>query len=305
MTKFWEAMGGKLADRWAATGVAALVFWLGGFVAYAYSTHDIKNVADRVSRQPVVTQVGVIVLALAVIGASTVVVHRLVPIALAMLQGPWRGPFARLSMWRSTRVEARANQWDGQWQMLADIVQYGGTPEQRAEFARLDARLRRIPTPDVGYLPTPIGNTLLATNCVVTTKYGLDSGTVWPRLWLLFPQSARDELTAARAGLDASVAAVVWALAFCAFIPFTLWALPVGLLLAVVITWLWVPARVMTFAALVESTFDLYRHSLYTQLKLPLPSGPADEPAAGRRLTAYLYRGIAPPHTAFVEEKAK
>ena len=31
---FWEGIGGKLADRWASTSVAALVFWLGGVLAW-------------------------------------------------------------------------------------------------------------------------------------------------------------------------------------------------------------------------------------------------------------------------------
>jgi hypothetical protein len=102
-----------------------------------------------------------------------------------------------------------------------------------------------------------------------------------------------------------AVAAVVWSVAFCAFAPFTPWTLAVGLMLAAATLWLWVPARAQTFTALVESTFDLYRFSLYSQLKLPLPTKPTNEPSTGRELTAYLYRGFASPETTFVEEKDK
>jgi hypothetical protein len=44
---------------------------------------------------------------------------------------------------------------------------------------------------------------------------------------------------------------------------------------------------------------------LYSQLKLPVPVKPADEPPAGRELTTYLYRGFAAPSTLFVEDKDK
>jgi hypothetical protein len=303
MNKFWEAMGAKFADRWAAVGAAALVFWLGGLGAYAYSAKNLSEVADWFKRDSIATQLGIILLALVVVGGSAVVVHRLVPVALAVLQGPWRGPGAWLSTWCSKRVARRATVWADSWQTLAPLVESGGTEAQRAQFVYLDARLRQLPTAEVGYLPTPIGNTLLATSCIVADKYGLDSTIAWPRLWLLLPQSARDELTAARAALDASVAAAVWSLAFCAFAPITLWALPVGLALTTLTLWSWVPARAKTFTALVESSFDLYRFLLYSQLKLRPPAKPADEISAGRELTAYLFRGIASPQTDFVEEK--
>ncbi len=34
LTAFWQAVGGKLADRFAAVSVPALVFWLGGLAAW-------------------------------------------------------------------------------------------------------------------------------------------------------------------------------------------------------------------------------------------------------------------------------
>lgn len=306
MTKFWETMGGKLADRWAAVGAAALVFWLGGMAAYAYSMGDVTGLVDRIGRQSVVIQVGVVVLALVVVGVSAIVVNRLVPLVLTMMQGPWRGPFAWLSAWCSGRLARRGAAWAAQWQALAPVVDSGNaTPAQRAQYARLDIRLRQLPTSDVGYLPTPIGNALLATSSIIADKYGLDSAIAWPRLWLLLPQSARDELTAARAALDASVAAVVWSLAFCAFAPLTVWVVPVGVVLAATTVWLWVPARAKKFTALVESAFDLYRFSMYSQLRLTPPATPADEPAAGRTLTTYLFRGFAPPGIGFEGESGK
>lgn len=306
MTKFWETIGGKLADRWASASAAALVFWLGGFAAYVYGVRGVVAFIQRIGRQPNVVQVGVALLALVIIGTSVIIVNRLVPIVLNIVQGPWRGPFAQLSVRSSNRFARRATTQGTQWQALAPVVDGGtATTAQRAEYARLDICLRQVPEPGVGYLPTSVGNVLLATSSIITDKYGLDSAITWPRLWLLLPQSVRDELIAARTALDASVAAVVWSLAFCAFAPLTVWAVPLGIALATSALWLWVPARAKSFAILVESAFDMYRLSLYDQLKVKPPAKLADEPAAGRELTTYLFRGFALRQIEFAEEKAE
>jgi hypothetical protein len=122
-------------------------------------------------------------------------------------------------------------------------------------------------------------------------KYGLDAVSLWPHMWLLMPDAARQELIAARATLDASVTAAVWGLLFLVFIPWSPWAAAVGLGVAAVTVLVWVPARAVTFAALVEAAFDLYRQDLYVQLRWPLPTSPYDERREGRRVTTYLIRG--------------
>ena len=45
------------------------------------------------------------------------------------------------------------------------------------------------------------------------------------------------------------------------------------------------------FADLVEASYDLYRSTLYQQLRWPLPANPADEQQSGRNVTKYLLRG--------------
>ncbi len=70
---------------------------------------------------------------------------------------------------------------------------------------------------------TPIGNILRAAERRPADKYGLDTITVWPHLWLLLPEDNRQELRAARTSLDTAVAAATWGLLFCVFTPFTPW----------------------------------------------------------------------------------
>jgi hypothetical protein len=56
----------------------------------------------------------------------------------------------------------------------------------------------------------------------------------------------------------------------------------------------WVSARAATFAALVETAFDLYRQDLYVQLRWSLPATPHDECKEGRRVWISL-RNFSPP----------
>jgi hypothetical protein len=104
-------------------------------------------------------------------------------------------------------------------------------------------------------------------------------------------RDARQQLGAARASLDSSVAAVIWGIAFCAFVPLAWWAVPAGIGVAAAAWLWWVPSRAEVFADLVDATFDLYRSSLYRQLSWPLPTNPVDEHTSGRDLTKYVLRG--------------
>jgi hypothetical protein len=89
---------------------------------------------------------------------------------------------------------------------------------------------------------------------------------------------------------------------FLAFTPWTWWALPAGLTVAVGAVLVWVPARAEVFADLVEASFDLYRGALYTQLRWPLPGNPAEERVTGRRVTTYLMRGLTGNTPTFTAE---
>ena len=87
------------------------------------------------------------------------------------------------------------------------------------------------------------------------------------------------------------MATVVWSLLFIPFALWSPWTVAVGLGVAALAVLVWVPARAATFAALVETAFDLYRQDLYVQLRWSLPPTPHDECKEGRRVTTYLLRG--------------
>jgi hypothetical protein len=304
LTTFWQTVGGKLGDRWASVSVPALIFWLGGLAAWTYHRGGLHTLASQtrwLNRQTTAVQVTVILTVLLVVAASAVLIDRMTTPVLRLLEGywpSWTGPLRRRL---TERAAARAATQAKAWQQAYTAVQPPAAPTagQLASFARLERRRRRHPAAAGYFLPTPIGNILRAAERRPADKYGLDTVTVWPHLWLLLPKDTRQELRAARTSLDTAVAAATWGLLFCVFTPFTPLAVPIGLAVATVAVTVVLPARAQAFGDLIEAAYDLYRTHLYQQLRWPLPANPGEEHTCGRQLTAYLLRGSDTTTPAF------
>jgi hypothetical protein len=300
LTAFWSSISGKLADRFVALSAPALVFWLGGLLAWSAGHGGIhvlsSGPAGWLAGKSGFTQAAALLVVVAGVAASGLVVSRLTMPVLRLLEGYWPARPARLTQIRNALISRRqdkARSQDDAWQELAPQVLPPATPTpaQLARFAQLSRAIRRRPAVPQLFMPTRIGNLLRAAEARPYAKYGLDSVAVWPRLWLVLPDTTRQELAAARAALDSAVAASIWGILFCVFACWTLYALPIGLAVAVIAILLWVPARAEVFGDLVEAAFDLHRTSLYQQLRWPLPANPADEPAQGKLVTDYLQLG--------------
>lgn len=293
---FWHTLGSKLGERWAAATAPAVVFWIGGLLAWAYGRdglHSLAIPATWLDRQSTPAQIAAIAAVLAGVTASGLVVQFLTTPFLRLLEGYWPSWTEPLRSRLISRRYNKAIKENHHWQQLADRVHAPAVPSAKdlADYARLERRRLRRPTTPDHYLPTKIGNILRAAERRPANKYGLDAVALWPRLWLLLPDATRRELIAARASLDSAVAAALWGLLFCAFTPWTPLVIPIGLIIAAAAMTLWVPTHAALFADLIEATYDLHRTVLYQQLRWPLPVNPKEEQAEGTRLTAYLWRG--------------
>jgi len=94
MGKFWEGVGGKLADRWATVAGPALLFWLGGLLAWAHHAgglHRLSTPTDWLNGQTILTQIAVVLTALLAVLASGMLVDRLTFPTLRLLEGYWPG----------------------------------------------------------------------------------------------------------------------------------------------------------------------------------------------------------------------
>ncbi|MFF9115810.1 hypothetical protein ACF09Y_09410 [Streptomyces massasporeus] len=294
MDKFWEAAGTKLADRWAAVSGPALVFWLGGLLAYARDHHGVHPLTDWLTRQKAPVQLLTVAVVLLAVAASAVAVQQFVTPALRLMAGYWPrwSGFVRDRLVARVRVKAVADSQE--WHRLGSLV-FGpdATPDVDTLrcFAEVDRRVQLHPGSLNALMPTHVGNVLRAAETRPGDKYGLDAVTVWPRLWLLLPETARKELEVTRLALDRGVAAALWGLLFLTFTPWTLWAVPIGLMATAVAVFFITPSRAEVYGQLVESAFDVHRTTLYEHLRWPLPNNPRDEQVQGRALTTYLRRG--------------
>lgn len=144
----------------------------------------------------------------------------------------------------------------------------------------LDERRRRYPSIQ-RLLPTRLGNRIRAAEDEPKGRYGLDAVLTWGYLWLLLPETARAELVAARSALDRAVAGIIWSALFILFLFWTPSAIPVSVLSVLLITLIWLPAQADRYAALILTTFDLYRFDLYKAARWPLPATPDDELRTG------------------------
>jgi hypothetical protein len=294
LTKFWEGLGTKLAERWAGVATPALLFWAGGLVAYLYSrdgTRTLQNLVKEIARRSATEQVALAVGALVLVATSALVVQRLTLPVIRALEGYW--PVLRLvqssfNRWRSTRLTKAEERWQA---LFSRIEAMTASWEERAEFAALDRRLRRVPSSPTSRMPTRLGDILRAAESWPGDKYGLDAVKCWPRLWLLLPDTARTELVGARGALDAAAGVWVWGLLFMVWGLWAWWAFLGGLVVAVLAYYVWMLAAAAAYGDLLEASFDVYRPQLYEALRWPLPSSPAEEREQGEALSRYMWRG--------------
>jgi hypothetical protein len=300
---FWSVVAAKLADRWAEILGPSLVFWAGGILAWVYAGSGwsrLSEIASRLHGQNAATKIAVLLGAVLVVAFSAIMVQRLTQPMLWLLEGYWPASLYPVTRLGRHRHRLRKSADDNAWQQLHCQRETSElTGQQHLHLARLEHRRRHRPILDHELMPTRVGNILRASETRPYHRYGLAAVVVWPRLWLLLPELARQELTSARESLDESVAAVIWGLGFLAFTPLAWWAAPVGIVTATAAVAWWVPSRAEVFADLVEAAYDLYRNNLYQQLRWPLPATPADEHGSGQQLTKYLDRGSDKPDPEF------
>lgn len=294
LSDVWGDAAKSVWDRLAASSAGAAVFWLGGLLAWSLGRGGpahLRTVTDWLGRQSASATVAVLVVVLVAVATSGLLVQRLTLPILRLMEGYWPRFLEGRRSVLAKRVADQAARDSSREKVLSAVVdQGGGTLAERREFARLTQRGRRIPGEKHGYQPTRLGNILRAAETRPADKYGLDVIYVWPHMWLLFPEEVRKQLEEARQALDSAVAGCIWGLAFVAFAPWTLWVVPVGLLVAAAIYRLWLPVRAEAYADLLEASIDLYRTLLYRQLRWPLPQNPDNEPEQGKAVTIYLVR---------------
>jgi hypothetical protein len=289
--KFLEGFSGKLADRWVGTlFTPAFVFWLGGGVA-ALQKIGWQAFEDFFANLPEPLPIGLGVLALLVVAASGFVAQQFEFTVIRLLEGYWPSWCRPLSRYLVKRQRRRFKQLDQQWQDFNRRGLATLTPEERQEYIELDLQLLEFPEPG-RLLPMQLGNILRSVEDRCALKYGLDAIICWPRLWLVLPEAVKAELSAARSNLNLNARLWLWSLLFLLWSPIfeVWWPLPLGLV-SIGLAYRWLVQAAQVYGDLLESTFDLYRLTLYETLRWPLPMNLAEERTLGQGLTEYFLHG--------------
>jgi hypothetical protein len=287
--KLLDGISGKLAEQWVATLLTpAFAFWAGGLAAFC-DRYGLKPLTDWFKQYPEPLQIGLLAIALATILATSFIAQRFDTAILRTLEGYWYPGLRRLLTPLTRYQKARRRKLIQTLSQL-NLTLNRATATERAEFVRSDRALRQFPTQEHDILPTRLGNILRAAERRPRDRYGLDAIICWPRLWLLLPDPAKQELQAARTELNSSARLVLWSLLFLIWSIWAWWAIPLALISAL-LAYRWSLDAAEVYASLIEATFDLYRPLLYQALRWRIPDDPDEERRVGQQLTTYLWRG--------------
>ncbi|MEW6498119.1 MAG: hypothetical protein AB1589_37305 [Cyanobacteriota bacterium] len=335
LTKFWEGLSGKLAERWVATILTpGFIFWFGGFWVIIFR-FGWKPLEIWFNQQSQTLQIALLVSNLLGILVSSILVQRLDLVILRLLEGYyWPRWVRRLSAhWqlygfkqpkqplRDLRKKKRALRSQGQDLSPDELTQYSELQseweslpfnrlvELQSKQATLDdaesdkyvelmLRLRYTPFRESQRMPTQLGNILRAAELRPLIIYGLDAVICWPYLWLLLPDNVKKELVTVRSDLDIAARIWLWSILFIGWSVWAWWAAIIGLLSAL-LTYRWMLSIAETYGAFLDASFDLYRKKLYEALGWKIPDTLEEERKIGQQLTQFLLYGSDPYGSVF------
>lgn len=296
MTGFLDEIGKKLAERWVALLAVPGLLYLAAVTAGAVLGQDHALDYPALSRQvtqwtdsPSLRSAGGTVLIIAGILAGSVLAGVAAAAAGQITQMVWmargdRWPGRWLTGWRRARSQ--------KYKRVADDP--AATREQVRKAIEKADRICVI-APD---RPTWIGDRLRA--CQVRTRrvYGIDLNTAWPRLWLVLPDVARAEISAAHDAFRFAARLTGWS-AMYLVLGFWWWpALPVAVITQATAL---IKGRTATgtLADLLEAAVDLYSRDLAARLSNTGDS--LEFPAAGRRLTTLMRKSRWDSHSPMAD----
>lgn len=305
LTSFLENIGENLSSRLERLFGPAFIFWAAGLLLWIGPENLAARWEELVSL-PLVTQSALLIGALLVLAASDRLGEALAFYALRFLEGYWAGPLRPLALWRIQRRQNGLQKTRQRWSDLMLKRDEGKLDTaERWELARLEAVLHYTPRDPDDLTPTRLGDILHTAETRPRQRYGLDPVLLWPRLWLLLPDSMRVELAAARARLDRMAQAWFWGLLF------ALWSIAWTWAWVITLIWVWIAYRLALQAAsafcdLLLAAFDTQRWRLYEALRWPLPAqSGAEEIVAGEALTRFIQRGMTSQPMAWTSSSAK
>jgi hypothetical protein len=249
---FLSSLSGKLAERLVTTLVLPGALFIAAVVCTVRLGHhaalDLVSVTEWIARvapslPAAATTVGLLLGAAAAAMAAQAVGR----FAEAVWTRPWRGPAA--------------------WAARPLITLRGKL------FDRAAARAGVEPVP--AYRPrhpTWTGERFRLLNSRIAAQYhGLDLGLLWPRLWLVVPETARGPVQAAEAQFRSAVTLVGWGVLYLGLGTYWYPATAIGLA-AAALGHSRTRSTTATLTTLIEATVDTHLGTVLTALGHPVPA---------------------------------
>jgi hypothetical protein len=210
---------------------------------------------------------------------------------LRFLEGYWDGspaaPLARVGRLRHRRRRRRLER---------AIAVRPRTDKEARRWSRASQQLSLYPDED-RLLPTKLGNVLRAAESQAGQRYGLDTVTIWPRLYPYVPDPLARALRDARTQLDTLVSLCIALLVAGIVLAAALFSDgPWLTLTAAAGAGAWIAYRAATRVAIkygegLAFAFDLYRFTMLEGLRFPLPVNLEEELEFNQQLSSFFRSG--------------
>jgi hypothetical protein len=293
VTKFLEAIGGKLAERWIALLVLPGALYLVVAVAAVRHGTDIGGVTRDITAlaaSPAASNAGAVLAVLIGLAAGAAVVGFAVRALGSIVERIWLADAGRLSRLLARR---RLRRWEAAEEKYRSALLAAGrahvTGSAEASALARDAEGLALARNRIAHTPPRrafwLGDRMGAADLRVLAAYHLDLESAWPRLWLVLSDPARAALQAARSDFAAATRLVAWGGAYF-LLGLTCWpALPIGAATAVA-GWRRGRAAGAVLAELVESAVDVHGRDLAIAVGIDCPHRLT--PEIGETLTSLL-----------------
>ncbi|ABW30387.1 hypothetical protein [Acaryochloris marina] len=293
-TNFIDNIGSKLSDPQFSSFLApSFIFWFGGLLAYI-NKYGITSLELFLNQYSEISKIIFLIFAFILITLSAFLVKSFDLSLLRLLEGYWPIYMQSLKKILIARKRKLISHAEHHWQQLAVKKELSNlTRDEHELYIRLDQNLRQYPTDPMMLMPTKLGNILRSHESQTLSRFGLDANVCWPRLWLLLPEKVKFELQSARSDLYISTRLFFWSCIFSFWGIWLWWAFPLSII-SVFICYQSILKNASIFGCLCESTFDLYRRSLYDSLGWSLPTNLSNEHESGLKLSEFFWRGTLP-----------
>ncbi|MEU0945117.1 hypothetical protein ABZ379_20310 [Streptomyces canus] len=293
-------MAKTLADRWISLLVLPGAFFLGAVWLSVQLGHadawDVtlltRRAEDTMAEVADLSSGAQALLVVAVLAAASgvgFVVQALAAVTRRVWLGPWPRPFAPVAAARTARRRARWYRLVEERRALEAVSPATRTRERQDRIDAVAGRITRLAMAEPGR-PTWMGDRIHAVESVAYHRYGLDLTYGWSRLWLVLPDSARADLTAAHSAFAAAVATGTWAVPYLLLTvvwwPAVLVAAGIGLT-----GWARARAAVADLTTLTEATLDLHGRTLAAALGIGEEGTGPLTISEGERITDLVRKG--------------